>query len=99
MKQSTARTECVEVLFNEAELDALKELCKALGIARSAFLRGLAINQVQTNGKAAFGQMESRGCRGGRPASRASAGRIGFRSFSPSSDRKTFGGALRPIRV
>lgn len=99
MKQSTARTECVEVLFNTEELDALKALCKALGIARSTFLRGLAINQVQTNGMSAFGGMESRGCRGGRPASRASAGRGNFRVCSAGSERKTFGGALRPLRV
>ncbi len=65
------RTECVEVLFNPAELSGLNAFCKALGIAKSTFLRGLANQQVRPDGMRPASQPQSRACRGvGRQASR-----------------------------
>ena len=64
------RTECVEVLFNPAELSGLNGLCKALGIAKSTFLRGLANQQVNPDSSRPPPPKESRACRVGRPASR-----------------------------
>jgi hypothetical protein len=64
------RTECVEVLFNPAELSGLNGLCKALGIAKSTFLRGLANQQVNPDGSRPPPHRESRVCRVMRPASR-----------------------------
>lgn len=69
------RTEAVEVLFNPTELAKFSSLCKALGVAKSTYLRGLANVQVQTHGSGGAQLRESRHCRGlGRPASRASLG-------------------------
>lgn len=67
------RTECVEVLFNPAELSGLDRICQAFGIGRSTFLRGLGNTAVRTHGTAPPRERESRGCRGpGRSANRAS---------------------------
>lgn len=67
-----ARTECVEVLFNPAELSSLDRICQAFGMARSTFLRGLSNNAVRTHGTAGPRGRESRHCPGpGRPAGRA----------------------------
>lgn len=66
------RTECVEVLFNPAELSGLDKICQAFGMARSTFLRGLSNNAVRTHGTAPVVGKESRHCPGpGRPAVRA----------------------------
>jgi hypothetical protein len=74
-----ARTETVEVLFNPAELTGLTNLCKALGVAKSTFLRSLSNTQVRTHGMPASSQKESRRCPGaGRVACRAGA-RAGMR--------------------
>ena len=69
------RTECVEVLFNPAELSGLNAFCKALGIAKSTFLRGLANQQVRPDGMRPVRPQQSRPCRGmGKAASRG----VGF---------------------
>lgn len=74
-----ARTETVEVLFNPAELSGLNALCKALGVAKSTFLRSLGNTQVRTHGMPASDKKESRHCPGaGRVASRAGV-RAGMR--------------------
>ena len=67
------RTECVEVLFNQAELRGLDAIRGALG--RSPFIRSLCHAAGRTHGKPPAPPKESRGCRGvGRAASRHSAG-------------------------
>lgn len=68
-----ARTECVEVLFNPAELSGLDAIRGALG--RSPFIRSLCHAAGRTHGKPPAGPKESRGCRGMRPASRAGMAR------------------------
>jgi hypothetical protein len=66
------RTECVEVLFNPAELSGLDRICQSFGIARSTFLRGLSNNAVRTHGTSQAQRPESRRCPGpGRAAGRA----------------------------
>lgn len=68
------RTECVEVLMNPSELSGLEAICKALGVAKSTFLRGLSNTAVRTHGMAPPPSRESRGCRVRQPiANRASA--------------------------
>lgn len=67
-----ARTETVEVLLSPTELSGLDLVCKAFGMARSTFLRGLSNNAVRTHGTATPHGKESRHCPGrGRPAGRA----------------------------
>ena len=67
-----ARTETVEVLLSPTELSGLDIVCKAFGIARSTFLRGLSNNAVRTHGTAQQHGRESRRCPGpGRAAGRA----------------------------
>jgi hypothetical protein len=67
-----ARTECVEVLFNPAELDLL-DLVRN-GLARSTFLRNLSNEAARRNGSPPDRPKESRACPGMRPATRAAAG-------------------------
>lgn len=65
-----ARTETVEVLMNPAELSKLDAMCKAIGVAKSTFLRGLSNNAVRLHGSPPAPPRESRHCRGMRPATR-----------------------------
>ena len=73
-----ARTETVDVLFNPAELGAFDALCKAIGKAKSSFLRDLANQQVRTHGSPPGSPKEPGHCRVARPANRASVG-LGMR--------------------
>lgn len=70
------RTETIEVLVNPGERLRLSELCKTLGIPVSTYLRGLGNREVQRHGMPPAPPKESRGCRGARPASRASMGLV-----------------------
>lgn len=66
-----ARTTTIEILVNDAEKNAAKDLCKKLGIGLSTWYRGLGNAEVQRNGKPPMHQKESRACPGvGRPACR-----------------------------
>lgn len=67
-----ARTIPVEVLFNPQELSVLDVIRN--GMARSTFLRSLSNAAARTHGKPPPPPRESRGCRGARPANRASVG-------------------------
>lgn len=69
---TNARHITVEVLVNEAELTLLDHIRGGLG--RSPFFRNLMHGAAQSHGKPPSPPKESRGCRGGRPASRASYG-------------------------
>jgi predicted transcriptional regulator len=69
-----ARTECLETLLNESELNRFENLAAMLGIPKSTLNRSLINREVQRHGMAPPPARESRGCRGvGRLASRASA--------------------------
>ncbi len=68
------RTHTLEVLMNEAEMTGLATVSKAMGIARSTWARLLINEQVRAHRSPPPPARESRGCRGGRPASRASVG-------------------------
>lgn len=67
-----ARHITVEVLINEQELSLLDQIRGGLG--RSPFFRNLMHGAAQSHGKPPSPPKESRVCRGGRPASRASFG-------------------------
>jgi hypothetical protein len=69
-----ARIETIEVLVNPAERKGLTALCQMLGIPVSTYLRSLGNREVQRHGMPPAPPRESRACRGGRPASRASVG-------------------------
>ena len=70
---TAVRTECLETLLNPAEMSGFSDLCKLLGVSKSAYNRTLINTAVRTHGTGRDQQKESRGCRGpGRPASRAS---------------------------
>jgi hypothetical protein len=67
-----ARIDTIEVCVNEAEKNAAKALCKALGIGVSTWYRNLGNAELQRHGMPPGKPKESGGCRGvGRPASRA----------------------------
>lgn len=67
-----ARINCVEVLYNDAELSSLTHLCKSLGVAKSTFLRDLSNKQIREHSKPLVMAMESRRCPGvGKQASRS----------------------------
>lgn len=67
------RTEVLETLLNPKEMGGFTNLCKLLGLSKSALNRSLINSAVQTHGMAPPPGKESRGCRGaGRLANRAS---------------------------
>lgn len=63
-----------EVLLNEQEKRSAAAVCRDLGIGLSTWYRGLGNAAVQAHGKPPAPVRESRACRGGKTASRASAG-------------------------
>jgi hypothetical protein len=75
-----ARVDTIEICVNEAEKNAAKALCKALGIGVSTWYRNLGNAELQRHGKPPSRPKESGHCRGvGRPASRAGSGKGGVR--------------------
>ena len=67
-----ARVDTIEICVNEAEKNAAKALCKALGIGVSTWYRNLGNAELQRHGTPPGKPKESGACRGvGRPASRA----------------------------
>lgn len=69
-----ARYITAEVLLNEQEKHGAAAVCKDLGIGLSTWYRGLGNAAVRAHGMPPAPPRESRACRGGRPASRASVG-------------------------
>ena len=80
-----ARYITAEVLLNEQEKRSAVAVCKDLGIGLSTWYRGLGNAAIRTHGMPPAPPKESRGCRGSRPANRASVGMQG--------------GQMRPRRV
>lgn len=74
------RTEVLETLLNPTEMGSFTNLCKLLGLSKSALNRSLINSAVQTHGMAKPAGKESRGCPGpGRQACRARGAKGGAR--------------------
>jgi hypothetical protein len=66
------RTEVLETLLNPKEMGGFTNLCKLLGLSKSALNRSLINSAVSTHGMASPSGRESRGCPGpGRQACRS----------------------------
>lgn len=71
-KNDAVRHVCIEVLLNEAEVSRLDGVRGGLG--RSPYFRDLLHRATRANVMGPPPARESRFCRGGKPASRASIG-------------------------